>query len=141
MISIDPSLILQIVNFIFLIIVLNIILFKPIRNMLRQRKDKVTGLEQNIETFERNTSEKDASYAAGIKQARVTGVSEKENILQAASKEEKMIIDRINAKAREDLEAVRDQISKDSNRVRATLEKEIGAFAEAIKQKILGRAV
>ena len=141
MISIDSSLILQIVNFIFLIVVLNIILFKPIRNMLQQRKDRIAGLEQNIATCTRDTLEKDESYSVGVKQARAKGLSEKDAILQAASREEKEIIDRINEKARNDLESLREKISHDAEGVRAALIKEIDTFADAINQKILGRPV
>ena len=45
MIKIDASVVLQIVNFVFLIVVLNVVLFKPVRKILRQRKEKVDGLE------------------------------------------------------------------------------------------------
>ena len=141
MISIDQSLIVQIVNFILLTVVLNIILFKPVRNMLQQRKEKVNGLESNIETFVKNTREKDEAYAVGIRQARVKGMSEKEDILQSASEEEKRIIERINEKARRDMEAVRVEIGKEAEEARKVLRKEIDTFADAIRQKILGRAV
>ena len=50
MVSIDGSLIIQIVNFIFLIWILNVVLYKPIRKVLIQRKEKIAGLEQKIDT-------------------------------------------------------------------------------------------
>ena len=40
----------QIANFLFLIWVLNLILYRPIRRVLLQRKDKITGLEQSIQS-------------------------------------------------------------------------------------------
>lgn len=141
MIKIDASVILQIVNFVFLILVLNVVLFKPVRKILRQRKEKVDGLEENIESFYKDAQEKDASYIAGIKEARLRGLEEKEKLLQSASDEEKRIIERINEKAQADLEAVRKKVAQDAEKVSAALKNEIDAFAEAIKEKILGRAV
>lgn len=141
MIVIDKSLVIQIVNFVFLIVVLNIVLFKPIRKILRQRKEKVSNLEGNIETFDRDAGEKDESYLTGIKAARSKGYLEKEALLQSASEEEKTILAKINAKARDDLNAVRTKISADAAEVSAALQKEIGTFAEEIGQKILGRAI
>jgi F-type H+-transporting ATPase subunit b len=140
MIKIDVSVFLQIVNFIFLILVLNAVLYKPVRKILLQRKEKVNGLEQSVKTFTRDAQEKDESYLGGIKEARAKGLIEKENLLQSASEEEKVIIDKINEKAQADLEAVREQITKDTRQVSVSLEKEIDSFAEAIRQKILGRA-
>ena len=140
MIKIDASIFAQIANFIFLIVVLNTVLFKPIRKILLQRKEKVNGLENNIETFMKDAGEKDDSYFASIKEARVEGLMEKETLLQSASDEEKLIIEKINQKSQADLEAVREKIAKDVEGVRANLLKEIDSFADAIKQKVLGEA-
>ncbi|MFC1798768.1 ATP synthase F0 subunit B [Thermodesulfobacteriota bacterium] len=141
MIVIDKSLVVQIVNFIFLIVVLNIVLFKPIRKILRQRKEKVGSLEQNIETYNKDADEKDVSYLMGIKEARSKGFTQKEEIMQTASEEERAIISKINAKAREDLDAVREKIVTDAAKVSASLLSEIDTFAEAIGQKIMGRTI
>ncbi len=140
MISIDASIFAQIVNFVFLIVVLNTVLYKPLRKILLQRKEKVNGLEKNIDTFTKDADAKDDSYLAGIKEARVEGLREKETLLQSASDEEKLIIEKINQKAQADLEAVREKIAKDAEGVRANLLKEIDSFVDAIKQKILGGA-
>jgi F-type H+-transporting ATPase subunit b len=141
MIKIDASVVLQIVNFVFLIVVLNVVLFKPVRKMLRQRKEKVDGLEENIESFHKDAQEKDDSYLSGLKAARIKGLEEKERLLQSASDEEKVIIERINEKAQADLEAVRKKVAKDAENVSTALKAEIDSFAEAIKKKILGGAV
>lgn len=141
MIVIDKSLVVQIINFIFLIVVLNVVLFKPVRKILRQRKEKVGNLEQNIETFNKDADEKDESYLMGIKTARSKGFLEKEALLQSATEEERAILARINARAREDLETVREKIVTDTAEVSVLLQKEVDTFAEAIGQKFLGRTV
>ena len=141
MIVIDKSLVIQIINFVFLIVVLNIILFKPIRKILLQRKEKVETLESSIDTFVRDADEKDESYLTGVKAARSKGVMEKEALLQTASEEEREIIAKINQQAREDLDAVREKIVEDAARVSVSLQAEIGTFAEAIGHKIIGRAI
>lgn len=141
MINVDGSVFIQIVNFIFLIWVLNIILYKPIRNVLAQRKEKVTGLEQSIETFNYDSKEKEEAFDAGIKEARAKGLKEKEALVEEASQEEKSIVEKINEKAQADLAQIRSTIAKDTESVRASLQEEIDSFADAIVKKILGRAV
>jgi len=141
MISIDGSIIIQIVNFIFLIWVLNIILYKPIRNVLLQRKERVADFEQSIEASRRDVEEKDEAFSLGIKEAKAKGLKEKEGLLQIATEEERKIIEKINEKAQADIANVRVKIAEDVESARKSLQQEIDTFADAIAQKILGRAV
>jgi F-type H+-transporting ATPase subunit b len=121
--------------------VLNLILYKPIRNVLKQRKEKITGLEQSIESFQKDTSDKEEAFNAGLRSARVKGLEKKESLLTEAAAEEKKVIDQINEKAQAELSQVRQQVAKDVEVARQALLKEVDGFAEAIGEKILGRAV
>ncbi|RJQ56561.1 MAG: ATPase [Desulfobacteraceae bacterium] len=141
MVELDRSIIIQIINFVFLIWVLNVILYKPIRKVLMQRREKVAGLEKSIQVSERDATEKDQYLAAGVKAAREKGLQEKESLLNSASEEEKRIIHSIHKKAERDLEAVRRQLEKDVEQARIGLQKDIDGFAEAIGFKILGRSI
>ena len=137
----DWTLFVQIANFLLIIWVLNIVLFRPIRKILIQRKEKVTSLEQNVEASDKEAKEKNEAFDSGIRDARAKGLSEKNALLNEAAGQEKEIIDKINQKAQADLAEVREKIAKDAEAVRASLQKEIDTFASAIGEKILGRAV
>ena len=137
----DWTLWVQIANFLLIVWVLNIILFKPIRNILIQRKEKITSLEQNIDNSNNEAKEKNEAFDSGIRDARAKGLSEKNILLNEAAEEEREIIDEINQKAQADLAKVREKIAKDAEAVRASLQKEIDTFASAIGEKILGRAL
>ncbi|HIJ54538.1 MAG TPA: ATP synthase F0 subunit B [Deltaproteobacteria bacterium] len=141
MIKIDGSVVIQIVNFVFLIWILNIVLFKPIRRVLHQRKEKIAGLEKNIATCIRDVNEKDDSISSELRSAKQKGVKELENLLQSADEEEKKLIKSINEKAVVEMDAIRVKIANDAENVRKTLQKEIDTFASEIGRKILGRAV
>jgi len=141
MVNVDVSLFIQIVNFIVLIWVLNLVLYKPIRKILIQRKEKVLALQQGAETSLEEARAREAAFDQGIKAARAKGLKEKDSFLQEAGEEEKRIVGEINAKAQAELAAVREKISRDAEAVRATLQGEVEGFAKAIGQKILGRAI
>ncbi len=141
MVSVDGSLFIQIANFLFLVWALNIVLYKPIRNILVKRKEKITDFEQGIDTFNKNAKEKDGAFASGIKEARKTGLKKKEIFLQEAADEEKKLVEEINKKAQASLAEARERIVKDVEGVRASLQQELDTFAKAIGEKILGRAV
>ena len=139
MVSVDGSIVLQIVNFLLLIWILNMVLYKPIRKILLERKAKVNGLETVIDGSAEQVEAKEKAYADGVRQARTAGQKEKEALMEAAAEEEKAIIGKINADAQADLKAVKAKIAQDMDSVKAALEQEIDAFANAIEQKILGR--
>lgn len=137
----DSSVFIQIINFLLLIFLLNLVLYKPIRQILLKRKETINSLESSIETADQGAVDKEAAFKDGIKEARMRGLKEKEALVQEANEKEKEIVEKINQKAQADLAEIRDKISKETDDVRATLEKEIDSFADAIGQKILGRAV
>ena len=141
MINVDGSVFIQIANFIFLIWIMNMILYKPIRKALLQRKEKVSDLERSITDFNIHAQEKENAFASGIKEARASGLKEKQSLIQSGSDEEKIVIENINKKAQAELVKSREKIAKDAESVRVSLQKELDTFVNAIGQKILGRAV
>jgi F-type H+-transporting ATPase subunit b len=141
MISIDWSVLIQIVNFLFLIWILNLVLYKPIRNIIIRRKEKFSGLQADIETAETKASLQEQAFATGIKEARARGLKQKETLLQTASDEETELIGKINEKAQAELVRMREQFAREADDAREMLMKEVEEFAGSISEKILGRAV
>jgi F-type H+-transporting ATPase subunit b len=141
MINIDGSLFIQIANFLVLIWILNIVVYRPIRKILIERSEKVTGLEKGIETRLKDAHEKDEEFSQGIREARSRGMKEKEALMEEATAEEKQLLAKINEKAQADLAEVRSQIETDIESVRTSLQAKVDDFAQAIGQKILGRTV
>ncbi|MCF8051189.1 MAG: ATPase [Desulfobacterales bacterium] len=141
MINIDGSLFIQIANFLVLIWILNIVVYRPIRKILIERNERIGGLEKGIENRLKDAQEKDEEFSRGIREARAQGVKEKDALIEEAAAEEKQIIAKINKKAQADLAAVRSQIEKDIDEVRSALQSQVDDFARAIGQKILGRTV
>lgn len=141
MISVDGSLFIQIANFLILIWALNILVYKPIRKILLQRREKVSGTQESIAAYQQEAMDQDQAYLKGVRSARVEGLKKKEAFIDEAGAEEKKILAKINEKAQSDLAAIRAKVASDAETVRAALSKEIDSFAEAISQKILGRTV
>jgi len=140
MVNLDGSILLQIANFILLVWILNLVLYKPIRKILKERADKVAGSQSQIDGALQQVQAKEDAYAEGLRQARVSGQKEKEALMQTAAEEEKAIIDAINESAQLELKAAKEKIAQEMGAVKSSLEAEIDAFADAIGKKILGRA-
>ena len=137
----DISALFQIANFLFLLWALNTVLFKPIRKIIQQRKEKVESFESTIEAYNQDIQEKDEAFVTGQKAARQKGVKEKEALLLEAAEEEKNIIAEVNSRAQQELADIRENIARDVEAVRGSLQEKVDEFANDIGHKILGRAV
>jgi len=136
----DISFVYQMINFLVLLFVLNLVLYKPIRKVLLERKAKIQGMQVGAEKAADDLVAGEDAYKNGLKQARSEGLKEKEVFIEAASKEESEIIDRINKKAQANLAEIKKQVADETEQARKSLEGEVEAYAKAIGEKILGRA-
>jgi F-type H+-transporting ATPase subunit b len=141
MVEINASLFIQIANFLILIWALNKFLYQPIRLILSQRKNRISGLEEGIRQSEQDMIKKDQALKMGLKAAREKGMKQKDAFENEARQEEMKLIEKINEKARADLAEIKDKVSKEVSAARQVLEKEIERFADQISQKILGRSI
>ncbi|MDY6831076.1 MAG: ATPase [Thermodesulfobacteriota bacterium] len=137
----DGSVVWQMVNFIVLVVVLDFVLYKPIRTVVARRKEKMEGLDNNIEAFTQDAADKERAWNEGIKKARARGVDEKNALIEAAAGEEKKIMDEIYRQSQKALAQTREEIARDAARAAEALQREIDEFAAAIGSKILGRDV
>ncbi len=136
----DISVIYQMVNFLVLLFVLNLVLYKPIRNVLLKREAKIKGMQKGAKKASRDLVAGEEAYKGGLKIARTKGLKEKETFIDEASKEEKEILDKINKKAQANLAQIREQVANETEQARKSLEGEVEVYAKAISEKILGRA-
>ncbi len=141
MINLNESILIQIVNFLVLVWLLNMVVFRPIRRILAERKDKVKSMEAAIDKSAGEVASKQSTYAESIKEARLEGVKKKDAQIQVATDEEKQIVEQINQKAAANLAEIRERVSKEAETARASLLNQVDEFAREIGQKILGRAV
>jgi len=137
----DWTLLLQMVNFIVLIIILNVVCYKPIRKILIERKKKIKGYEEGIQALNDDAAESQQTFRAKVGEAKSKGFQQQEALKESAHEEEKRVIEEIHQKAQADLAAVRAQIAKEAEGARISLKAEAETFSAAIAEKILGRAV
>ena len=140
MVSVDGSFVIQMINFLVLLWVLNLVLYKPIRGILLERKEKISDLSGRVDSISTDLTEQEENYKSGLKQARSEGLKKKEAFVEDASEEEKKIIDSINKKAQANLAEIKQQVADETAQAQQALEQEVDAYAKAIGEKILGRA-
>ena len=139
--SFDWTIILQFVNFIVLMAVLNAILYRPMRNMLKHRKETIDGSHERAHELEAQIDEKMARYEEKLQQAKLQGNQEKNQLRQAAAGEEASILGAARDEATEKLQAVKDRVAGEAVAAGKKLKADAESLASDIATKILGRAL
>lgn len=139
MLSVDTTLLIQIANFLVLLFLLNIFLFKPIRGILTKRNEEEGALKGSIEDFQARAEQNEKGVEEGKVQARKEGVSEKDGIKAQGLEKEQNILQEALAAAEEKIGIARKDMDAKMDDVRKALEDQMAAFSNELAEKILGR--
>jgi F-type H+-transporting ATPase subunit b len=141
MLNIDGTIFIQIVNFLVLLFVMNIILYKPIRGILAKRDEEMDSRRSSVEEY-RNKAEKDQKgIEEGLIAARKDGFLEKESFKAQGIEEEKGILQKAGGSVEKKLDAAKKDLDSKLVDVRKTLEGDMQVFSNELAEKILGRSV
>ena len=141
MIDINTSLIIQIVNFLLIMIVLNFILYRPIRRILQERRETFSGFEVDISDLATRTDQKARDFEALLLAARKDGFLRKDEIKGEGQEEEKKILSAATGEAEAKIEGIKEQIKGEISAARDKLRVDLDVFSRELAQKILGRSL
>lgn len=141
MVTIDITLIIQVVNMIVLMFLLNGVLYKPIRKVLKERSGKLQGMQEEISKFEKNArlrqEEVDAKMAKASGKAKAALDSARAGA-QAAG-DEKLAAIKAEAEAVKDAKLA--ELKAEVSSARTSLQADLTGFATDMASKILGRSL
>jgi len=141
MLEINSSLFVQVANFLVLILLMNLFLYKPIRDILRRRNEEMTRLEGMISDFSAKSDEQRKRIEEGLAEARKEGYQEKENLKNVGLKEERTLTQEAGADAEAKIGQAKTEIEGKVAEVRKALEDQVSMFSNELAQKVLGRAI
>ena len=141
MLQIDYTLFIQIANFLILLLVLNIFLFKPIRGILKKRNEETSQLENVIEDFRDKAEQNEKGLEKNKILAQKEGQTEKGNLKAKGLEQEKGILQEAGASAETRIGKAKEEMEVKIAEVRKALEVQITQFSGELAEKILGRSV
>ena len=139
MISIDFTIIIQFVNFFLLIFLLNMILFRPLRKLLEERRATIEGGHGRAQELESQIEEKMARYQERLQEARSKGAQERASLRGDAQAEEAKLLGAARETALEKIQQMNSKIADEASAARDALKKETEAMAAEVASKVLGR--
>ncbi len=139
MIDIDITIFFQFANFVVTLVALNFLLIRPLRDIVKKRRDLAAGLLSDTESFTAAAAKKLEQYEAALVKAReeaaavrdaqkAEGTGTQENLLQAAQQE-----------AQDYLVASRSRTSAAVAEASADLKKRVPDLAALVAAKLLDR--
>ncbi|MDY6971612.1 MAG: hypothetical protein SV775_04700 [Thermodesulfobacteriota bacterium] len=141
MLEINYTIVIQIANFLFLLLFLNIILYRPIRRILIQRNEEVDSLQNVIEDYRNRSDENEKGLQEDIVYARQQGHSEKENLRGEGIEKEKVILLEVGSSVEEKIGKARSETESKMADVRKALDDQVSGFSRELAEKILGRII
>ncbi|WP_041245604.1 F0F1 ATP synthase subunit B family protein [Geotalea uraniireducens] len=140
MINLDMSFLFQLVNFLLLMLVLNLFLFKPIRKVLADRKAEVSGAKEKSATVDKEVQEKLALYEARMREIKARATDERSVLKKEAQTEEAAILDKARKEAADTLSAIKNKVAKEAADARQLLKEQALSLSSEICEKVLGRS-
>lgn len=141
MISLDLTLLFQIVGFFILLIILNRFLYRPVQRILEEREERIEGSLRKAAQAEKDVAEGIAAYEKKLKEAAVKGHEERNRIRQEGVEKEKAVLEVARAEAFKELSGIRTEIEASKKSALSGLSVEAKSLAREIAGKVLERNV
>ena len=141
MIDINISLLYQLINFLVLLIVLNFILFKPIRQVMLEREQNISSAFGDSKAAQDRMQSLLEQYNASLAEAKQKSATAYTTLYQQGLDAQRETIASERAKAGEALDKARAEVAGASAAAQADLKKEAERLSQDIASKLLGRAV
>ena len=135
----DITLLVQMVLFLILMFVLNILLYKPILSIIERRKKQLEESENEIKLFNESVEKRVAEYEEKLKQAKIKGSELKKEIIQEGVNQAKNIVDVVRNEIPVIAREFQQKMDNEVQKAKLILDGHSKELSLEIAQKVLGR--
>jgi len=141
MVSLDHTILLQMINFLVLIFILNILLYKPILKIIDKRKRQLEESDEEVKNLHHTVEQKMAEYEEKVRRAKLEAMDEKNRIEQEGSEEGEKVIGQVKNEISQMIEEFHVEIGKEMDGARSILKNQSRETSIEIAEKVLGRSI
>jgi F-type H+-transporting ATPase subunit b len=136
-----PALIAQLINFVLLLIIFRLLLYKPLLNMLDQRKKRIQEGIQASDEAKQRLSETEQETAKEMDRARQEGQGLIAQAQQAANRLREEETKRARAEAEQLIERARGEIALERDAAIAELRREFAGLAVTAAERVIKKEI
>ena len=140
MIDLDYTFFVQLVNFMVILTVLNLILYRPIRGIIKKRAEVMSQKLGTIEDFAAKAEAKLESYKVALSGARVEAQQLRVTLKAEGVAVESSVLAEAGAEAAEKVAAARKEIDGQKQTALKALRREVATYAKNVADKVLSKA-
>jgi len=138
MIDLNISAIIQTINFLIVLAILNAILYRPIRAVIRKRAQRMEAQLLDIENFSAQAEQKMASYSEALSVAQQKGTEIRTQLKAEGYQEEAALLEDINKQAVRELKSAREDAAAQVRAALDSLKSRVNGYAKKVTEKVVG---
>ncbi len=139
LVDIDATLLIQLGVFLFMLIVLRSLLFKPVIRLIEARHSATVGTMQTASDLQKEANKLTADFNEKMAEVRTEASSERNRILERAKQVERKMVGEAKETADQMMLKMREQAEGEMKDTLANLESETRAMATLLAEKVLER--
>lgn len=141
MISLDKSLIVQMVNFGLLLLVLWRLLYRPLVAKLEERTAAIRKSLDEAQQARLEAQRQQEENATKLREAYTEADAIRASALKEAGEEQRKLLETARLEAQRLIEAAKAQVGSDVRQARAELRREVGDIATAVAERLIKRSL
>ncbi len=141
LISVDKSLIVQVINFLILLFILKRLLYKPFLAKMEERTRTIQTALDEAKAARAEAQKQQEDNEARLRAAYAEAAAVREQALKEAGEESRKHIAAAQAQSRKMVEDTKSQLDAEVRRAREELRREVGDLAVAVAEKLVRRSL
>ena len=137
MLDLNITMLFQLANFLITLFVLNLLLIRPIRKIIRDRKALMDNLSGEAEAFETKAKDRLENYEAELTKARQDATAARESGRLAGQKEQQALVEAAQKEAQGILGEARKKLNAEAESSLAELRSQIGKLSQQLATRVL----
>lgn len=139
-IELDITFFIQTGLFLLLVYILNALIYKPVLRVMEERGKKISGMEADALSADKEVEDKLASYRMELDKAKQLGNADRAVLKKEGLDKEAELLGAAHAEAQKTLSAAKDKIAKEVDLALSTLKGMTEDMGKDIADKVVGRA-
>lgn len=141
LISLDKSLIIQVINFLILLFVLHRVLYRPLLSKMNERTAAIAQSLDEAQKVRAEAARQAEENAAQLRAVHAEAASIRAAALKEAADEQRKLVDSARAEATRLVAAARAQMDADVRRAREELRREVADLATGVAEKLIRKSL
>jgi F-type H+-transporting ATPase subunit b len=140
-INLDLAFVFQLVNFLVLVLILNVFLYKPLRKVLADRSEQFRSAKEKAEQVDLEVQEKMAQYESRLREVKAKASEERAAKIKEAQAEEAALVEKSRSEASASLAGIKSRVAAEAAAARELLKVQSRELSLEICEKVLGRSL